>query len=216
MKLPAAPKECRAARPTGGSGGLEHVAIVAVDPQRGAELGVRRPRLAALLDGDDLEDLLAALVADRNRRLNVLAEVGEPKVTEIDLPVFPMIVLVLDELAELLAGGITREEARDGQVGSLLRLLVAKGDARCPMRDLRPGPLGKRWSSSMRPGCGMNVNSLSIGFSHSRHARGSFSHIHRATSVFVSPMGIGLCSHFHRARPVWRRLVAVDSSTKGG
>lgn len=113
-----------------GLAGLENVAIVAVDPKRGAELGVWRPRLTALSSGDDLEDLLSALVMEMNRRLDVLAEVGEPKVTEVDLPTFPLIVLVLDELAELLAGGITRDErARDGRVGSLLRLLVAKGRA---------------------------------------------------------------------------------------
>lgn len=113
-----------------GLAGLENVAIIGVDPKRGAELGVWRPRLTALSNGDDLEDLLAALVAEMNRRLDVLAEVGEPKVTEVDLPTFPLIVLVLDELAELLAGGITRDErARDGRVASLLRLLVAKGRA---------------------------------------------------------------------------------------
>lgn len=39
-------------------------------------------------------------------------------------------MLVFDELAELLAGGITRDErARDGRVASLLRLLVAEGRA---------------------------------------------------------------------------------------
>ena len=47
---------------------------------------------------------------------------------ELDLPTFPLIVLVLDELAELLAGGITRgERARDGRVASLLPLLVDNG-----------------------------------------------------------------------------------------
>lgn len=113
-----------------GLAGLENVAIVCVDPKRGAELGVWRPRLTALSSGDDLGDLLAALVVEMNRRLDVLVEVGESKVTEVDLATFPLIVLVLDELAELLAGVITRDErARDGRVASLLRLLVAKGRA---------------------------------------------------------------------------------------
>ena len=39
-----------------------------------------------------------------NRRLDVLAEVGEPKVKAVDLETFPLIVLVLDEPAELHAG----------------------------------------------------------------------------------------------------------------
>ena len=37
------------------------VSIIAVNPKRGAELGVGTPRLTAMSDGD-LEDLLGALV----------------------------------------------------------------------------------------------------------------------------------------------------------
>lgn len=110
---------------------LENVALVGLDPKK-VEQAMWRPRFSHI--ATELDDALATLYAladEMDSRYDRLVEEGRKKVS-VDMisPEMPLIVVVADEMAELVAMGISKEEkAADQDRISKMQRLVQKGRA---------------------------------------------------------------------------------------
>jgi hypothetical protein len=109
---------------------LENVAIVGLDPKR-VEQGMWAPRFSWIgKDLDVMTDGLRRLTDEMDRRYGQLEEGGLKKVPESWFPKMPLIAVVIDELAELVAMGISKEEKEgDTQRITHITRLVQKGRA---------------------------------------------------------------------------------------
>jgi hypothetical protein len=109
---------------------LNNVAIVGLDPKR-VEQGMWAPRFSWIgKDLDVMTDGLSRLTAEMDRRYVLLEEGGLKKVPVSWFPKMPLIAIVIDELAELVAMGISKEE-KDGDTQRITHItrLVQKGRA---------------------------------------------------------------------------------------
>lgn len=110
---------------------ITNVALFGLDPKM-VELAQWRPRASYVATkDDDAMRALGALVEEMDRRYTSLMETGLKKVTpEMLSPELPLIVLVIDELADLVSTGVTKEdkEADQGRA-TLIRRLISKGRA---------------------------------------------------------------------------------------
>jgi DNA segregation ATPase FtsK/SpoIIIE-like protein len=110
---------------------LPHVALIGLDPKM-VELSLHRPRASYISVRDEETLAVLALVRDEmERRYAWLADHGLKKVT-VDLlsDDMPLLIVVIDELADLVSVGVTKEEkAADQQRSTLIRRLIAKGRA---------------------------------------------------------------------------------------
>jgi S-DNA-T family DNA segregation ATPase FtsK/SpoIIIE len=103
-----------------------NVALFGIDPKR-VELNLWHERFTDLVLGNDPTEtieLLEALHEEINWRTRHLTTLGTAKLLPSE--VFPWIVLVVDEWAELAAGGSSKERARADE---LLRRYVSLGRA---------------------------------------------------------------------------------------
>lgn len=110
---------------------VQHVALVGLDPKR-VELAPWRSRFTKIaVTPEDGTSVLKALVLEMDSRYDRLEELGVKKFRAEDFTdETPFIALVVDELAELLAAGSTRDEKKaEHERATLLRRLVAKGRA---------------------------------------------------------------------------------------
>lgn len=110
---------------------IPHVALFGLDPKM-VELAQWRPRASYVATADDdALRVLGALVAEMDRRYNALMANGQKKITpEMLSAELPLIVLVIDELADLVSTGVTKEDkAADEARSTLIRRLIAKGRA---------------------------------------------------------------------------------------
>lgn len=102
------------------------LALIGIDP-KWAELGPWAPRMSALVLGNEprpVLELLDALNVEVQRRSQHLAATGTAGWTPE--PGLPAICVVVDEWAELAAGGTSKEHA---EAGRMLRRFVAMGRA---------------------------------------------------------------------------------------
>lgn len=111
---------------------LEHVAIVGIDPKM-VEQAEWEPRFSTIVHSpEDTLRILNLLVEEMLRRYKRLKGMRGVKKISPDIlsPDFPLIAVVVDELADLVSGGSTKEE-KDTQtaIASALRRLVALGRA---------------------------------------------------------------------------------------
>lgn len=110
---------------------LENVAIIGLDPKK-VELSLWRKRFSYVATEDDEASMVLQLLNEEmDRRYQWLADNGLRKITESMLsPQMPMFVLVVDELADLVANGTSKEE-KDGDNfrSNRLRRLVSLGRA---------------------------------------------------------------------------------------
>ncbi len=110
---------------------LENVALVGLDPKK-VELSPWTARFTRVSKTDEYTtQVLEALVEEMDRRYDWLDDHGLKKVTPAELsPTLPLIVLLIDELADLVSVGVTREEKEaDLQRSTAIRRLIAKGRA---------------------------------------------------------------------------------------
>jgi hypothetical protein len=110
---------------------LEHVAIIGIDPKR-VELAGWRPRMSYVATQDsDISRTLAAVVEEMESRYEYLADAGKKKITEEMLTdELPLIVIFIDELADCVSIGVTKEEKeQDLTRATRIRRLIAKGRA---------------------------------------------------------------------------------------
>lgn len=110
---------------------LPNVALVGLDPKR-VELSPWRERFTRVaVEPQDCTRVLAALVDEMEKRYDFLEMHHRKKLTTGDFTAeMPLIALVIDELAELLATGLDREGKQgDTERAVLLRRLIAKGRA---------------------------------------------------------------------------------------
>lgn len=109
---------------------LANVAIIGLDPKR-VEQSMWASRFSRIAkDPDSALDVLERLNQEMTRRYVWLEGQELKKLAEVHMDVFPMIVLVIDELADLVASGLTKEEkADDGLRIQLIRRLIALGRA---------------------------------------------------------------------------------------
>lgn len=109
---------------------LPNTAIIGLDPKR-VEQGMWKSRFSRIAKtGEDALDVLQRLNEEMDRRYEWLDVNKRKKVTEDLLELMPWLVLVPDELADLVANGITKDEkAADGNRMSLMRRLVSLGRA---------------------------------------------------------------------------------------
>ena len=109
---------------------LPNVAIVGLDPKR-VEQSMWASRFSRIAkDPDSALDVLERLNEEMQRRYIWLEGQELKKLTELHLDVFPLIVLIIDELADLVASGLTKEEKDDdGLRIKLIRRLIALGRA---------------------------------------------------------------------------------------
>lgn len=128
--LPGSGKSGTLAALLTGAAQCPNVAMLGLDPKR-VELADWRPRCSAIeTELDGMTALLRRLVGEMDRRYGWLVRAGKKKVTLDDLPTIPMILLVVDELAEVIASGVERDEKKaDAERAQLLRRLVQKGRA---------------------------------------------------------------------------------------
>ena len=109
---------------------LKNVAIVGLDPKR-VEQGMWARRFSWIgKDLDVMTDGLSRLTAEMDRRYGLLENAGLKKVPESWFHKMPLIAVVIDELAELVAMGISKEE-KDGDTQRITHItrLVQKGRA---------------------------------------------------------------------------------------
>ncbi len=110
---------------------LPHVALVGLDPKV-VEMAGWEPRFSRIATReDDALEVLEALTEEMEARYDWLAERGLKKFDPSLLSEEnPLIVLVIDELADLVSVGVTKEE-KDGdlQRSTRIRRLIAKGRA---------------------------------------------------------------------------------------
>lgn len=110
---------------------LKHVAIVGLDPKR-VEQAMWAPRFSRIAkDPDDASEVLGAIVDEMDRRYRWMEEQGIKKLSPGVLsPAMPLVVLVIDELADLVSVGATKEEkAADAERSTRIRRIIALGRA---------------------------------------------------------------------------------------
>lgn len=112
-----------------GAAQCENLALLGIDPKR-VELAPWRSRFTEIVTTPEAAtDMLKRVVEEMDRRYDVL-ELHEMKKLSRFTAEMPMIVLAIDELAEILSVGITREDkADDKKRATLLRRIVNKGRA---------------------------------------------------------------------------------------
>lgn len=109
---------------------LPGVALVGLDPKR-VELSLWEPRFSMIAKLDEhASAVLDALLVEMERRYKWLDEQGLKKVPLDRLDEMPLIVVLIDELAEVVSGGVTKDEkgAQDAR-STAIRRLIAKGRA---------------------------------------------------------------------------------------
>jgi S-DNA-T family DNA segregation ATPase FtsK/SpoIIIE len=109
---------------------LTNVAIVGLDPKR-VEQSQWSPRFTRVSKSNEYtSQLLEALLTEMNDRYQWLDSRGLKKLEPDDFGSRPMIVLVIDELADIVAMGTTKEEKEgDAQRASMIQRLVSLGRA---------------------------------------------------------------------------------------
>jgi len=110
---------------------LPHVALVGLDPKR-VEQADWRPRFTHVaVTLDDALATLDALTNEMDRRYDMLVDQHKKKVkADMISDEMPLIVVVADEMAELVAMGITKDElAEDKERIKNMQRLVQKGRA---------------------------------------------------------------------------------------
>lgn len=110
---------------------LEHTALIGLDPKR-VELSLWAPRFSRVAKAEaDALDVLGLMVEEMERRYGWLEERGLKKITpELLSAELPLLVLVIDELADLVSVGVTKEDREaDAQRSTMIRRLIAKGRA---------------------------------------------------------------------------------------
>ena len=110
---------------------LEHVALIGLDPKK-VELAGWGPRFTRIAKTEDYATtLLEALVEEMERRYDWLVDHGLKKLTPAEFNAArPLLVIVIDELADLVSIGVDREE-KDAELqrSTMIRRLIAKGRA---------------------------------------------------------------------------------------
>lgn len=110
---------------------LENVAIIGLDPKL-VELTLWEPRFSVIATQDDhASAVLAALVDEMHRRYEWLRTQGLKKISPAQLsPELPLIVVMIDELADLVSVGTSPEEKKAEQErAGMVRRIIAKGRA---------------------------------------------------------------------------------------
>lgn len=111
---------------------LDHVAIVGLDPKR-VEQGMWAPRFSRIAtgNGDDPSLVLEALEEEMERRYDYLQAQGLKKFTPKEFSAeWPLIVVVIDELADLVAVAADKDgKAEEATRSTLIRRLIALGRA---------------------------------------------------------------------------------------
>lgn len=109
---------------------LPGVALVGLDPKR-VELSLWEPRFSMIAKRDEhASAVLEALLVEMERRYEWLDERGLKKVPLDRLQEMPLIVVLIDELAEVVSGGVTKDEKGAQEARSTaIRRLIAKGRA---------------------------------------------------------------------------------------
>ena len=109
---------------------LDNVAIIGLDPKR-VEQSQWSPRFTRVSKTNKYtSQLLEALITEMDDRYQWLDSRGLKKIEPQEFERHPMIVLVIDELADIVAMGTTKDE-REGDVqrASMIQRLVALGRA---------------------------------------------------------------------------------------
>ena len=110
---------------------LENVALVGLDPKK-VELAGWAPRFTRIAKTESYaSDLLEALVEEMERRYDWLVDAGLKKLTPAEFSATrPLLVVVIDELADLVSIGVDRDEKEaELQRSTMIRRLIAKGRA---------------------------------------------------------------------------------------
>lgn len=110
---------------------LENVALVGLDPKK-VELSLWKPRFSRIAtQEDDATDVLVSIVEEMERRYTWLEDKGLKKLTPALLsPRLPLVVLVIDELADLVSTGVSPDEKKgDAERAGRIRRIIAKGRA---------------------------------------------------------------------------------------
>lgn len=109
---------------------LDGVALVGLDPKR-VELSLWEPRFSVIAKRDEhATAVLESLLEEMERRYIWLDEHNLKKVPLDRLDEVPLIVVLIDELAELVSGGVTKEDKAAEVVRSTaIRRLISKGRA---------------------------------------------------------------------------------------
>lgn len=114
-----------------GIAALPNVALIGLDPKR-VELSLWRDRFSVIAKKEeDATTVLAATVEEMERRYEWLESAGLKKITETEIsPTMPLLVLMIDELADLVSIGVTKPE-KDAELerSTMIRRLIAKGRA---------------------------------------------------------------------------------------
>lgn len=110
---------------------LEHVALIGLDPKRVEQKPweTRFSRIART--EDDATDVLERLVVEMDRRYEWLENAGKKKFTpDLLSSERPLLVLMIDELADLVSVAVEKEEkANEVARSTMIRRLIAKGRA---------------------------------------------------------------------------------------
>lgn len=109
---------------------LPNCALVGLDPKR-VELSGWKPRFSMIAKKEEhAGQVLASLVLEMDRRYEWLDENGLKKLPLDRLDEKPLIVLMIDELADLVSVGVTKDEkAAELERSTAIRRLIAKGRA---------------------------------------------------------------------------------------
>lgn len=110
---------------------LENVALVGLDPKK-VEMSLWKPRFSRIATHEeDATDVLTSLVEEMERRYTWLEMKGLKKLTPQLLSYErPLIVLVIDELADLVSTGVSPDEKKgDAERAGRIRRIIAKGRA---------------------------------------------------------------------------------------
>lgn len=110
---------------------LEHVALIGLDPKR-VEQKPWLPRFSRIgKTEDNATDILERMVTEMDRRYDWLEQGGKKKFTPaLFSDRWPLLVLMIDELADLVSVAVEKEE-KAAEVGrsTMIRRLIAKGRA---------------------------------------------------------------------------------------
>ncbi|GAA1392733.1 FtsK/SpoIIIE domain-containing protein [Luteococcus peritonei] len=107
------------------------IAMIGLDPKR-VELAPWKARFSRIATTpDDATEVLRAVMQEVDRRYEYLQEVGKKKFGPTDFTTaMPLILLHVDELADLVSVGATKEEkASEQERATLMRRIVALGRA---------------------------------------------------------------------------------------
>ncbi|MDP3953188.1 FtsK/SpoIIIE domain-containing protein [Microbacterium sp.] len=110
---------------------LENVALIGLDPKK-VEQAPWRPRFSRIArTEDEATDVLERLVDEMERRYDWLESQGQKKFTaDLFTRQRPLLVLVIDELADLVSVAVEKEEkAAETARSTMIRRLIAKGRA---------------------------------------------------------------------------------------